>query len=217
MDISLDARCFEGYYGLNGEYCAQCWNYIQRHPNIPDAIETVYAAECHATYDRLVGTSEPVANQGFSILPPNACQNGGCKTESKCCLDAFCEYKDMTPAMIQSFTEDDCSEAGGVWVNDIPSGYNTIPQECLGNSEEENIELDLICAKATRPGNGGVVVFGDGTSKEMEGGCHPTRVKGHIKLNDGKNWTGGPMKANREVCPHIMPCEPPHSCDKGGV
>merc|ERR1712166_343539 len=108
MDITLDARCFEGFYGKIGEYCAQCWNYIQRHPNIPDAIETVYAAECYANYDSDVGTSEPVSHRGFAILPPQDCQNGGCKISAKCCLDGNCRYKEMTPAMVDSYDVESC-------------------------------------------------------------------------------------------------------------
>merc|ERR1712166_714795 len=227
MDITLDARCFEGFYGKIGEYCAQCWNYIQRHPNIPDAIETVYAAECYANYDSDVGTSEPVSHRGFAILPPQDCQNGGCKISAKCCLDGNCRYKEMTPAMVDSYDVESCETgisdevvidgekqgyngAGGVYVENLPDSYDTIPEECLENEKGEDGEFDmknlLICQEGTRPGT-----F-----------CHPTRVKGNITLFDGvgdsKKEIGKiPMDAARTICPHIMPCEPPESCDEGGV
>ena len=231
MDITLDARCFEGFYGKIGEYCAKCWNYIQRHPNIPDAIETVYAAECYADYDPKTGTSEPVSHRGFSILPPTNCQNGGCKISPKCCLNINCRYEDMTDAMVASYSKEACETsienivqrveedgsvkefdykgAGGVWIEDLPNSYDTIPKECLGNDEQQqqeqagdnaeiNLKKLLVCQEGTRPG----------------GFCHPTRVKGNITLNDGSLVL---MDAARTICPHIMPCEPPESCDEGGV
>merc|ERR1712166_628569 len=219
MDITLDARCFEGFYGKIGEYCAQCWNYIQRHPNIPDAIETVYAAECYANYDSDVGTSEPVSHRGLAILPPQDCQNGGCKISAKCCRDGNCRYDDMTDAMVASYDVGSCETgisdvvvidgeeqgyngAGGVYVENLPDSYDTIPEECLENEKGEDGEFDmknlLICQEGTRPGT-----F-----------CHPTRVKGNITLVDDSKI---PMDAARTICPHIMPCEPPESCDEGGV
>ena len=132
MEIPLDSRCFEGYYGQIGEFCVECWNYLTRHPNIPDTTEQVFAAKCHATYDKDLGTSEPVSERGFAVLPPPMCQSGECKRD---------QYRDSGEYAEDPYFSDN---------------YDAIPPVCLAKSpdadEQGVVPLLHDCAKGASPG-----------------------------------------------------------------
>ena len=157
MEIPLDSRCFEGYYGQIGEYCVECWNYLTRHPNIPDATKKTFAAKCYATYNKSIGTSEPVSERGFAVLPPPICQNGECK------LDIYRNDSE--------YREDPY----------FSNNYEAVPTECLTNPPDHTrisphlpdfegvIPLQHSCQKATQPGIN----------------CHPARVNGTLELESG--------------------------------
>ena len=80
------ARCFEGYYGIDGESCLECWHWDDE---IYDRTE--YSAKCSGRYievagvplqdkstQQVGGTEEPINTKGFTMLPPPECLGQQC-------------------------------------------------------------------------------------------------------------------------------------------
>ena len=74
LDPRCLSRCSAGYWGLDSEFCTPCWSFEQEGRKI-------LAAECTGEYYKGFGSSEPLAQEGFAILPPHECQgrDGACK------------------------------------------------------------------------------------------------------------------------------------------
>jgi hypothetical protein len=69
----FESRCFPNFYGLENEYCVECWHHYDSTGN------KIYAANCTGQWDDIaMGTVEPRAKPGYDLLPPPACQRGEC-------------------------------------------------------------------------------------------------------------------------------------------
>ena len=93
---SLYARCFEHYYGLMGEYCVECWHFEtvgRSRRSATREIMKIYATTCKGEFSHSLGTSEPIANDGFSILPPQECLQTNCLFDGK----RYESSRDMIP------------------------------------------------------------------------------------------------------------------------
>ena len=83
---SLDARCFQGFYGKIGEYCLPCWSFTDSSGRLQTAATCsgrFFRGRGELNNDTLFedrgGAEEPVPLQGFSTFPPPECANGGCR------------------------------------------------------------------------------------------------------------------------------------------
>ena len=73
-------RCMPMFQELlwhGGEHCVSCWHFKQQ-TKYANAVEggelKMYATECSGEFVSNVGMSEPVAKNGFAILPPPECK-----------------------------------------------------------------------------------------------------------------------------------------------
>jgi hypothetical protein len=76
-ETDIKSRCTKPYYGKEKEYCVECWFYEETSKSGLTSSRN-YAAECSGLYIDGFGHEEPKASKGFAILPPEACERGGC-------------------------------------------------------------------------------------------------------------------------------------------
>lgn len=233
MDAELDARCFEGFYGKIDEFCVECWRYVAMHPTIPDATTRLMAATCDGNYDSSYGTTMPKSEVGFSIMPPPRCQTGTCQqcnvrcsgsdgsNEITCTRDVgkIVKKGDQVQVGDHDARVVDRTNGNKIYVtsplaqnpNAVPLGGGMlctsikkdfeewIPPVCLAEADENPLHTrPYECEDALVPGQ-----F-----------CHPDRAK-RESMDEDHQYLLNP-NGTREICPHIMPCEPPSSCQGAG-
>jgi hypothetical protein len=74
--VKILAKCFDGNFGLDGEFCLSCWSYME------DGVRK-FAANCTGRYKKdslrgISGSEEPISQAGFYSLPPPECETGTC-------------------------------------------------------------------------------------------------------------------------------------------
>ena len=143
---SIKGKCPSTYYGLTEEYCVKCWSY--KTAAAPDS--PIMLANCSGVYDPLLqvwkggelvtvgGTTRPIARFGYSIWPPQECENGDCEKRS---------YKGLLP-----------QESGISLVPDTFTNRNGGEESasCLPTFDEDSKKWSLpsmICDAAEKPGD----------------------------------------------------------------
>ena len=182
------ARCFEGYSGLDGEYCVEC-----RHWDDEVYDRRTYAALCTGFYlaespvprknsssfqiDPLLttgGTEEPISKKGYAMGPPPECLGGKCSIPE----GSKSVYADIVPDRCVDFVDE-----SGVFIEQaMTNSFLEVDDSEFENLEEEESkkgENGEICAEALMPGKW----------------CHPTRKNGI-----------------RKICTYIEVCQPSSSC-----
>ena len=93
--VTILARCFDGNFGLDGEFCLSCWSYRE------DGVQK-FAANCTGRYKNdalrgISGSEEPISQPGFYSMPPPECETGTCAPEFGAGLERIpedsCEFK----------------------------------------------------------------------------------------------------------------------------
>ncbi len=117
----FESRCFPNFYGLEDEYCVECWHHYDSTGN------KIYAANCTGQWDDVaMGTVEPRAKPGYDLLPPPACQRGECGE-----MPEFAPNIELSQ-LGENRVPENCMAA--IEPEDEGFGVLRVPEECEGAS-----------------------------------------------------------------------------------
>jgi hypothetical protein len=236
---SFVARCSKNFYGLFGERCVECWHYFRASKyarTLDGGKQKIFVSECSGDFQKNIGTEEPIAKSGFSLLPPRECFYGSCLVDGKALPDTVARIPGLcvpipiekvesnvvpilTTATNHNFNDDDEVQ--------LTYGRNFVSTDVFGEQSLTYIvkRVSPVSLRLREKEIGKMPNLTSITSMAplhirsphckdalVPGEvCNPARYNGSI-IKGETNAAWYRNKGYRKTCPFLMPCEPPQSC-----